>query len=347
MLRYKEDIMIKILIFGAGEAGRKIIDIINEDKVTILAYIDNDVTKQGQLINGKIILNPQAIYSFDYDYIVIASMYQEEIYEQLIEMGIDKNRILVLKRDQNRTSHEQVKQLFIRNNGYLRIFKEDVAIKYVDNLFICNMHVFTKKRNVELYKFRDYLLQGVDYVRVSTLELIAREIYDKKVSGAVAELGVYRGDFTKVISTFFNDRKLYLFDTFEGFPEKDIEIDKSKNYSDAKVERFKDTNIEIVLNKIEHKNDVYIKKGYFPDTAVSINNESFAFVSIDVDLFKPTYDGLCFFYSKLTKGGYILIHDYNNSYYSGVKEAVNKFCKEKNVTCIPVSDYLGSAIITK
>jgi O-methyltransferase len=40
-----------------------------------------------------------------------------------------------------------------------------------------------------------------DYIRASSLELIANEIYDRNICGSVAELGVYRGDFAKIIVT--------------------------------------------------------------------------------------------------------------------------------------------------
>ena len=60
----------------------------------------------------------------------------------------------------------------------------------------------------------------MDYVRISLLELVSYEIRDRKILGSVAEVGVYKGDFAKYINYFFPDRKLYLFDTFEGFPDE-------------------------------------------------------------------------------------------------------------------------------
>ena len=42
------------------------------------------------------------------------------------------------------------------------------------------------------------------------------------VSGAVAELGVYKGDTAVLLNGLFPHRELYLFDTFEGFHEREI-----------------------------------------------------------------------------------------------------------------------------
>lgn len=184
-----------------------------------------------------------------------------------------------------------------------------------------------------------------DYVRASSLELIAQEIYDKNIVGNVAELGVYRGDFAKYINKAFPDRKLYLFDTFEGFDKRDVKIEVEQNYSTGEQD-FSETSTDLVLSKMENRNSCIIKKGFFPETAENIN-DTFAFVSIDVDLYEPMYKGLNFFYDKLNKGGYIMLHDYNNKYYKGVKEALRKFSEEKNVPYFPLCDGAGSAIIMK
>ncbi|GHV10792.1 hypothetical protein FACS189491_00920 [Spirochaetia bacterium] len=156
-----------------------------------------------------------------------------------------------------------------------------------------------------LDKDRQYFaLDSGDYVRASSLELIANEIYDKKIDGSVAELGVYRGDFAKIINEAFHDRKLYLFDTFEGFDERDVKLELKNNYSTGEQD-FSKTSVELVLNKMKHKKNCIVRKGYFPETIYGeggndLTNERYAFVSIDVDLYEPMYKGLNYFYEKLT-----------------------------------------------
>jgi O-methyltransferase len=96
-----------------------------------------------------------------------------------------------------------------------------------------------------------------DYIRASSLELIANEIYEKKIDGSVAELGVYRGNFAKIINEAFPDRKLYLFDTFEGFDERDVNVELKNNYSTGKQD-FSNTSVELVLNKMKHKENCIV-----------------------------------------------------------------------------------------
>jgi len=142
---------------------------------------------------------------------------------------------------------------------------------------------------------RPFLTNTGDYVRVSSLELVADEIYDDATNrkGAVAELGVYQGEFAKIINESFPDRKLYLFDTFEGFDSKEKVSEKERGFSQGNQD-FSDTSAELVLSKMKYPENCVIKKGYFPDTAKDLN-ETFVFVSIDTDLYDPIYNGPCIF----------------------------------------------------
>jgi O-methyltransferase len=190
-----------------------------------------------------------------------------------------------------------------------------------------------------------YVYSDGDFVRNSTLELVAQEIQANNVQGAVAELGVFRGEFAKLINRAFPDRKLYLFDTFEGFYSENVSVDKSKQYS-ADLNDFTNTSVELVMRKMRFPENCIVRKGYFPNSFTGID-EKYAFVSIDCDLYKPMYEGLNRFWEFMSDGGYIFIHDYQNEIYSGAKAAVRQFCTEQGITLVPMSDAWGTAIIAK
>lgn len=192
-----------------------------------------------------------------------------------------------------------------------------------------------------------------DYTRLFTLELCAKEIYSRGVEGEVAELGVFRGDFSSLLNRVFKDKKLYLFDTFTSFNEKDIEIEKSFGFINEGefnelTRSLKETSVDLVMSKMKYKDNVRVYEGYFPESLGGLDTK-FAFVSLDVDLYKPILEGLKYFYSRLSKGGYIFIHDYNHKLLPGVKKAVEDFedligyklCK------VPLSDQGGTLVITK
>jgi O-methyltransferase len=194
-----------------------------------------------------------------------------------------------------------------------------------------------RKRSID----KDYF----DYVRLGTLELVAYEIKNRELQGNVAELGVYKGKFARYINQYFPDRLLYLFDTFEGFDNRDVVSETAKNFSSGEQD-FSNTSIETVLKLMPNPGKCKPVKGFFPESAVGIDDR-FVFVSLDADLYEPIYNGLNFFYPKLVSGGYIFIHDFNNDAYKGSRKAVEQFCSEQRINYLPIPDSGGSAIISK
>lgn len=178
-----------------------------------------------------------------------------------------------------------------------------------------------------------------DPVRFASV-LIALRVIDKDgIPGSCAELGVYRGDMSIVIHTACPHRLLYLFDTFEGFPARDLPGDDG---------RFRDTSVEIVTERLGDLTNVIVRKGYFPETAKGLEDEKFAFVMLDADLFAPTMAGLEFFYPRLVPGGYIFAHDYNSPESNwAVSRAVDSFFADKPEKPIAIPDKWGSVIIRK
>ena len=192
---------------------------------------------------------------------------------------------------------------------------------------------------------RDIDIQYLDYIRLATLELVANEISKKKINGNIAEVGVYKGKFAKYINQYFPEKKLYLFDTFEGFDEKDKKTEKELGLNEA-TQDFSNTSVNAVLKIMPFPNQCIIRKGFFPETAVNIK-DSFAFVSLDTDLYEPIYQGLVYFYPRMEKGGYIFVHDVNNDSYKGGAKAVEQFSFEQNLSFVPIPDSCGSVIFVK
>lgn len=203
--------------------------------------------------------------------------------------------------------------------------------------------------NMSDRKSNDAIFSTVDIVRNMQIEKIINEIKYNGVNGSIAELGVYKGNLSKIISECFKttDKKYYLFDTFEGFDDRDKIVEYRNKYSKSN-EDFSDTSVDKVLKKINYKNAV-IKKGYFPETIdEEIEKDRFCFVSIDVDLAKPTEDGLNYFWPKLENGGYIIVHDYDNKEYKGVKAVTDKFIEKEGIKFhLELCDYCNSMILKK
>jgi O-methyltransferase len=184
-----------------------------------------------------------------------------------------------------------------------------------------------------------------DRIRFYNLWMQVERIKRKSIKGSFAELGVYKGATANILHLMDPNRKLHLFDTFEGFPAEDLteETGKAAAYT---VQHFADTSMEKVKALAGDHQNIIFHKGYFPDTTADCKEEKFALVSIDVDLHYPTKAGLDFFYPRLSAGGVILIHDYNSDWPELVK-AVDNFCSGIPEILIPVPDADSTVMIVK
>lgn len=231
------------------------------------------------------------------------------------------------------------------SENVIQYFLNEKDFRTLCEMFIKSDEFQNQMKAPDCQKGSFYLPLKNSEVRLAALEMIAREVYARKIMGAAAEVGVYKGHFARHINHFFPDRRLYLFDTFEGFDERDTKTEVEHNFSDGKQD-FSDTTVKAVLKEMERKEMCIVKKGYFPDTAAGVEDE-FVFVSLDADLYKPILAGLDFFYPRLVHGGSIMVHDFNNQCYKGARQAVTEFCDRERIGYFCLSDLCGSAVITK
>jgi O-methyltransferase len=180
----------------------------------------------------------------------------------------------------------------------------------------------------------DVVKKSSDYVRHASWGLAIQSILRENIPGDMAEAGVYNGKSSRFIHIFAPEKVLYLFDTFEGFTGLDPD--------------FRETSVQEVLKLFRDPSKIVIKKGIFPTTTKGMENHRFAFVSLDMDLYDSILDGWKFFYPRVSKGGYIFVHDYNSpiSEY-GTHRATNDFLADKPEKIIELPDRGGTALIRK
>ena len=140
------------------------------------------------------------------------------------------------------------------------------------------------------------------------------------------------------------NREILLFDTFEGFDRRDIDHEKENSNAE---EAGWEVSITQVKKYIGTSELIHIFQGYFPDTTKDVDpNNRYALVHLDADLYQPQKSGLEYFYPRMSLGGIIIIHDYNNEYH-GSKKAVDEFFFDKTEQPITIPDKSGSAVIIK
>lgn len=145
----------------------------------------------------------------------------------------------------------------------------------------------------------------------------------QEVLGSFAEVGAYRGGSARLIARAVPDRTLHVFDTFTGLP------DTAEDECDHRPGEFGDTSPEAVREYLKDCPNVRLYAGMFPATAAPIEDEKFAFVFVDTDIYRSVRDSIEFFFPRLVKGGIMLFDDYGWWKCPGVKRAVDEFAAAK------------------
>lgn len=84
--------MKKILLFGASKACEYYLQ--NNHMLNVIAILDNDIKKQGNVFLGYPVLSPENGVKLEYDSILITSMYVKKITSQLVnELNVSRAKI--------------------------------------------------------------------------------------------------------------------------------------------------------------------------------------------------------------------------------------------------------------
>jgi O-methyltransferase len=208
---------------------------------------------------------------------------------------------------------------------------------------------YVQRGGTDCLETRSKFLSGTDcndgdLSRYYFLKLACDQLLKEQIIGDAAELGVWKGNTASILAEFVRriGSTAYLLDTFSGFSDYDrTGIDANK------AMKFADTSVDSVADLVGTDSVTFVK-GYFPDTQDQIPNDArFAFVHIDCDLYKPFQAGLEFFYPRLVKGGFLVMHDYSSLYWEGVEKAVDEFFADRPEMVIPIPDQGGTAVIRK
>ena len=324
----------KILMFGKGEICDVVIRTYDINKNDIVGYVES--SPRADTFNGKPMYHVRGIENVEYDYIYIANRFYQTL-QEIIDVGVAKEKIVICNIKVAMEYYEKNEKMDIRCMfpGVLTNLYHNHDVEGVQSFDIGNSKFFISD----------------DFCRIGTLKLVTDEIKKNNVPGDVAELGVYRGDFSQYINRYLPDRRLHLFDTFEGFDDRSVSKQIGNGFDIAKEIHgiLKDTSVELVLSKMPYKERVKIYKGYFPETAPK-EDLCFSFVSLDCDLYQPMLDGLRYFYPRVSMGGYLMLHDYGNAIWDdGIEKSVQDYENETGIRLhkAPIPDKNGSVVISK
>ena len=313
-----------IYVWGTGCGASELMEA-GLERAKITAFVDS--FPMGDTFLGKPVLLPDQLPLHDCDLLIITARHADAIGNRCRELGIPEEKCLFLKNNMVLTDR----------NTACTCAKDLLGEDLLKKLLPKHRIVPTPAQLAgSALPERDL---GNDYVRLATLELLCRRLAE--VPGAAAELGVYRGFFARCINQLLPERKLYLFDSFEGFGE---EAQASESFQAA----HRNTAIEKVLAIMPYPEKVIVKPGFFPDSLDGLE-EQFCLVSLDVDFYQTTLDGLRYFWPRLEKGGYLLLHDWGSPKLPGVRQALAAYERElgQRILSVPLCDVGGTNVLCK
>ncbi|MBQ6130494.1 class I SAM-dependent methyltransferase [Candidatus Saccharibacteria bacterium] len=192
-------------------------------------------------------------------------------------------------------------------------------------------------------------MEQVSVAETKKLLALAKSALDARVEGDFVEFGCYKGETSVLLGKLLksSEKSLYLYDSFEGLPEKTPE-DFSPAGANFKQGELLVTKRE-VLEKLRHAGldlrKIKIKKAFFehlnPTTDLP---RTIAFAFLDGDLYASINTSLALVVPKLAAQGIIVVHDYNNPELPGASRAVDEFLAQNPAFSLHI--YHTLAIIT-
>lgn len=313
-----------IYVWGTGCGASELIEA-GLELTRITAFVDS--FPMGEAFLGKPVLLPEQLPVEDCDLLIISARHADAISRRCEELGIPAEKCLFLKNSTTLTDR----------NAFCTQAKAHLGEDLLNRL-LPRQHIIPTPAQLADTALPERDLSN-DYVRLATLELLCRRLAE--VPGAAAELGVYRGFFARCINLSLPERKLYLFDSFEGFGEE-------TQASEAFQAAHRNTAIDKVLSIMPHPEQITVKPGFFPASLDGLE-ERFCLVSLDVDFYQTTLDGLRYFWPRLETGGYLMLHDWGSPKLPGVAKALADYEADlgRQLPAVPLCDVGGSLVLCK
>lgn len=167
--------------------------------------------------------------------------------------------------------------------------------------------------------------------QTATTPLECAEIYQAvascdKITGDMAEAGVFLGGTAIVMLSASPGKQLHLFDTFAGLPHEEGKFETGE---------WEGSIPNVKRNLAEYADRIDFHAGLFPESAAELEHLRFSCVHLDLDLYDSTLAALEWFWPRMVSGGILVSHDYPLS--DGVVKAFHEFFDARPEPFIPLS----------
>lgn len=163
-----------------------------------------------------------------------------------------------------------------------------------------------------------------------------------EVDGDVVECGVGFGHTLLIINSLSyqegKGRRIWAFDSFEGFPEPTVEDSSPRNPKKGEWKVITTDDLDDILYRRcglpdQTRRNLRVVKGYFENTLRNSGVEKIALLHLDVDLYGSYKTCLNELYQKVVPGGVILFDEYKQKdtqeVFPGAAKAIDEFFADK------------------
>ncbi|MBW7840532.1 MAG: class I SAM-dependent methyltransferase [Chitinophagaceae bacterium] len=194
---------------------------------------------------------------------------------------------------------------------------------------------------------KEFTMTSVE--RMVSLMRSIEYIVNNSLQGDIVECGVWKGGSMmlvakKLLELKSTEKRLFLFDTFEGMSEpSDIDVAWDRSSAKDQFIAYKNddsgksnwcfSNLDEVKNNMDisgyPKERIFFIPGPVEKTLPCEEVEKISLLRLDTDWYESTKHELEHLYDKLVVGGILIIDDYGH--WRGAKKAVDEFIKGRNL----------------
>lgn len=187
--------------------------------------------------------------------------------------------------------------------------------------------------------------------RLYSLHKSVEYVVKNNIEGDFVECGVWKGGSAMMIALTLlknknTDRKIYLYDTYEGMSEPtEHDVTYSNSSADEKYNKTlnKESGSDWCRSEIDEvkqnlystgypKENLIFVKGKVEDTIPKTLPEKISLLRLDTDWYESTLHELKNLYPILTKKGVLIIDDYG--YWQGCRKAVDEYFEEQKINIL-------------
>lgn len=214
-----------------------------------------------------------------------------------------------------------------------------------------NDHIIEQEIGSILHRVKPFTMTSNE--RIYALYRAVQYVIKSGISGDFVECGVWKGGSAMTIALSLLDmgvknRKIYLYDTFEGMTspsEKDYKISDGTSTNAQSTKDMWDQNRkndhnawcfsplgEVRQNMMSTGyplENVILVKGKVEETIPGVTPKNIALLRLDTDWYESTKHELLHFFPILAKNGVLIIDDYG--YWAGSKKATDEYLSANHI----------------